>query len=98
MLLKKIIWILFLVPSLAWADCTQTGTCTQRYKVGTVVTLTAKPDPGSVFVKWTGDFCNGSRIPTCTFAVPDVPAINVNAEFKKLSPPTGLRISKKEEL
>ena len=97
MLFKKIVWILLLVPSLVWADCTQMGTCTQRYKVGTVVTLTAKPDPGSVFVQWTGDVCNGSKNKICTFTMPTTP-VNVQAEFKKLSPPTGLRISKQEEL
>ncbi|MGH8103737.1 MAG: InlB B-repeat-containing protein, partial [bacterium] len=37
--------------------------CSEPYNSGTVVTLTATPDPGSVFVVWFGD-CGGSNSPT----------------------------------
>jgi hypothetical protein len=56
--------------------------CTSRFPKGTVVTLTATPCPDSNFIKWTGDFCNGSKVKTCTFTMPDK-AVNINAQFNK---------------
>jgi len=38
--------------------------CSATYPKGTVVTLTATPDPGSVFMGWSGD-CVGTQR-TCT--------------------------------
>jgi hypothetical protein len=39
--------------------------CTQNYKSGTLVTLTATPDENSIFVRWKGGSCKGSK-QTCT--------------------------------
>lgn len=53
-------------------------------KVGTAVTLTAKPDKGSRFNGWSGDYCTGNAA-TCSFVL-DKNA-TVNAEFKKIPKP-----------
>jgi len=39
--------------------------CSQLYNSGTVVTLTARPAFGSVFVRWDGA-CSGILVNTCT--------------------------------
>lgn len=41
--------------------------CTEMFDFATVVTLTADPDPGSVFLGWTGD-CTGADL-TCQVTV-----------------------------
>ncbi len=56
--------------------------CTAKFEKGTEVTLTATPDPGSVFIKWEGDFCNGSKARNCTFVMPDRD-VSINARFDK---------------
>jgi hypothetical protein len=56
--------------------------CNSQFSKGTVVTLTATPCPGSNFIKWTGDFCNGSKEKTCTFTMPDR-NVTINAQFNK---------------
>lgn len=70
--------ILFLFASLAFAEDINTAT----FPAGTEITLTATPDTGSVFIKWEGDFCNGSKAKTCTFVMPDR-TVNINARFDK---------------
>lgn len=54
--------------------------CSKVYTPGTVVTLTATPADGSVFVKWTGDYCNDSTETTCTFTMP-WNEVHINAQF-----------------
>jgi hypothetical protein len=39
--------------------------CTEFYKKGDVVTITATPQPGSTFTKWIGESCADSTIPSC---------------------------------
>jgi hypothetical protein len=41
--------------------------CSQSYEEGTVVTLTASADPGSVFVGWSGGRCSGTE--TCVLTM-----------------------------
>lgn len=56
-----------------------TGTCGQEYGSGTVVTLTAIPDSGKIFDRWSGA-CSGS-IATCQVTMDA--AKSVDAKFKK---------------
>ena len=41
--------------------------CDQWYDEGTPITLTANPEPGSVFVGWSGEDCNG--VGECTITL-----------------------------
>lgn len=67
---------LFLTPPSALADCIYAA----DFAEGTAVVLTAEAAPGSRFFKWTGDFCNNSVSPTCSFTMPGIP-VNINAVF-----------------
>lgn len=55
--------------------------CETSYPVGTVVSLTATPAPGSVFESWLEPTCAAEPSPTCTFTV-GPSFIGVIAEFK----------------
>ena len=71
--------------------------CTSKFEEGQPVTLTATPCPGSVFVKWEGGPCDGSKNPVCTFVMPSSD-VNIKANFKPLpQKPRNLRITKKDE-
>jgi uncharacterized repeat protein (TIGR02543 family) len=61
--------------------------CQHFYNSGTVVTLTADPDPGSSFVGWTGD-CTGA---TCTVTMDQ--NRSVNAAFASNKPVLTVSIS-----
>jgi hypothetical protein len=68
------------------------GWCTHPFNVGEEVTLTATPKAGHIFVRWEGDFCNGSPTPTCTFVMP-AKEVNIKAVFKPLpEKPRNVRI------
>jgi Divergent InlB B-repeat domain len=58
------------------------GTCSATFDPGQSVTLTATPDAGSRFGRWSGA-CAGSAV-TCTFT-PAVGASTVDAAFVKLA-------------
>lgn len=61
------------------------ATCTQNFTSGTVVTLTATPDPGSSFTGWSG--CTGPvGSPTCSVTMDQ--ARTVTANFAVLPPLT----------
>lgn len=69
--------------------CTAAGapkTCTQRFKSGAKVTLTATPSPGNSFLGWSGA-CAGTKTATCTVTLTS--AKTVNANFSNRKPPTG---------
>lgn len=53
--------------------------CTERYAVGTLVTLTATPGKGSTFVRWSGACAGASR--TCTVEL--AAASRVTARFRQ---------------
>lgn len=57
---------------------TSSATCSATLNSGTSITLTAKPDAGSVWTGWTGD-CTGTSL-TCTLSM--TKAMSVNANFK----------------
>jgi hypothetical protein len=60
--------------------CTGTGTCTATVPIGTAVHLTARPDPASRFVAWSGA-CSGTAT-TCTVAV--TTAVTATAGFERV--------------
>jgi Divergent InlB B-repeat domain len=64
----------------AGIDCG--GTCSATFDPGAAVTLTATPEPGSRFDRWSGA-CAGSG-PACTFTT-TVGTDGVNATFVKLA-------------
>ncbi len=43
--------------------------CTETYSSGTTITLTATPNPGSVFAGWSGDCSSCGTNPTCTITM-----------------------------
>lgn len=53
--------------------------CTRTFPVGTTVTLTATPQAGSVFGRWTGA-CSGTQ-PTCTITPSTTGAVTATAAF-----------------
>jgi hypothetical protein len=50
------------------------GSCSNSYPVGTMVTLTATPEEGSVFSGWSGGGCSGSG--TCTVTMSSEKAVS----------------------
>lgn len=58
--------------------------CSGTYPVGTVVTLTAAPPPGSFFSGWAGGGCKGI-VKTCTVTLDG--DTTVAAEFEPIAPP-----------
>lgn len=60
----------------AGLDCGPT--CTRSFPVGTMVTLTATPQTGSTFTRWSGGACSGSA-PTCSITLTS--NIVVDADF-----------------
>jgi hypothetical protein len=73
-----LLWILIAGSTISFAE----EICSAKYPPGTEITLTAAPCPDSNFIKWTGDFCSGSKLTTCTFKMPDKD-VKINAEFRK---------------
>jgi hypothetical protein len=55
--------------------------CTTQIRAGAEVTLTATPDPGSIFGGWSGGDCSG--VGECTLAMDQ--ARSVSADFEALS-------------
>src|SRR5262245_24635988 len=47
----------------------QCGACSERYRLGTEVILTALAAPGFVFDQWQGPPCQGSTSPTCVLVI-----------------------------
>ena len=43
--------------------------CTERYRVGTRVVLSAQPNPGFIFDHWEGAACDASPLPTCSLSI-----------------------------
>jgi hypothetical protein len=66
--------------------------CSSQFTAGEVITLTATPNEGNVFVRWEGDFCHNSTNPVCTFTMPEKD-VNIKAVFKPKPPkPRNIRI------
>ncbi|MFO0741587.1 MAG: hypothetical protein U0270_37165 [Labilithrix sp.] len=57
------------------------GSCKGDFAAGTKVTLSAQPEPGSIFAGWTGGGCTGSATCTTTLAA----ASTVTAQFITLA-------------
>jgi hypothetical protein len=64
-------------------------TCRADIDNGTVLTLTATPEPGSIFAGWSGAACTGSSA-TCVITV----VAQTDAQAKFTLPPVHLRITK----
>ncbi|HPG60374.1 MAG TPA: choice-of-anchor Q domain-containing protein [Casimicrobium sp.] len=67
---------------LAGIDCG--ANCSANFTVGTTVTLTATPQPGSIFVGWSGGTCTG--IGQCSVSMSA--AQNITAQFEPVQIPT----------
>lgn len=50
-----------------------------EFPIGTALVLTAMHAGGNTFVRWSGDACNASTTPTCSFTI--VMMMTVNATF-----------------
>jgi len=74
-------------------DC---GTdCTESYNLGTVVGLTAYPDPGSIFSGWTGVDAGTETLPSATVTIGAAP-VAVTATFALPAiPPSGTSLTLK---
>jgi uncharacterized repeat protein (TIGR02543 family) len=55
---------------------TKSGNCSLKFGQGTVVTLTAVPDPGSIWTGWTGA-CTGTD-PTCSVIITKDTSVQAN--------------------
>ena len=62
--------------------------CTESYNLGTVVGLTAYPDPGSTFTGWTGVDAGTETLPSATVTIGAVP-VAVTAIFTIPAVPPG---------
>ncbi len=62
--------------------------CSEPFPDSSNVTLTATPDPGSVFVGWKGSYCNDEVASTCT--MPMYSPATVTAYFNPPSPDKAL--------
>lgn len=101
-MIKKIIIISVLIgmATLAFAEdqktvlCQVTPTgcvCSAPIKGGTRVVLTATPNMGSKFVRWSGVACEeGQTSRICSFIMPES-ATTANARFDKLPKPVWRR-------
>lgn len=67
------------VTSAPGIDCG--ADCDQVYPAGTVVTLTAAPDPDSSFVGWSGGGCSG--VGTCTVTINGVVSVTAAFDLKR---------------
>ncbi len=61
------------------------GTCSNTYKAGTPVTLTATPASGSTFAGWSGD-CQGTE-PTCVLQMNSAKSVIATFSAGASSPP-----------
>ncbi len=57
--------------------------CTDAVKCGQAIKLTATPDSGHRFVKWTGDACNNSTSTTCSLNMNK--AVSLTATFAPIA-------------
>jgi len=62
--------------------------CSEPFQDSSSVTLTATPDPGSVFVGWTGSYCDNEAANTCT--LPMYSSASVTAYFNPPAPDKAL--------
>jgi hypothetical protein len=65
------------------------ATCSASFPYGTVVTLTATADHGSVWVAWTSGYCQGLGVTHCAFPM-DAPE-TITVQFRKQTAPTPVR-------
>jgi hypothetical protein len=65
------------------------ATCSHDYALGTAVTLSATPDPGSIFGAWSGTGVSCSGLAGCTVTVNATMA--VTASFRAITPITDQR-------
>lgn len=88
--ISKDLWSFYTISSSTYsADGTGRGSVSGAgsYKGGRTVTLTATPEPGNIFVKWS----NGSTERTLTFTANE--NVSYTAEFKNVTDPKGYPIN-----
>lgn len=67
--------------------------CSETYKNGNVVTLTATPNIGSTFTGWDGGSCSGTG--TCSFTINTTKTVTAN--FAAVSTPTTIILDNRDQ-
>jgi len=68
--------------------------CSEAYKAGNVVTLTATPNAGSTFTGWDGGSCSGAG--TCSFTINTTKTVTAN--FAAVSTPTKIILDNRDSI
>ncbi len=78
-------------------DACTSGTCTDNFVTGSMVTLTATPRDASAFTGWSGDVCDGSTSTSCSFAIAAPTAVTASFDAQLPSPSSDISVAKEAD-